>query len=64
MTAMTWDRHRGHAWSYDVVALGYNYRIDEIRAALGREQLKKLPANNGRETPDSTLPGYPPGTDP
>jgi dTDP-4-amino-4,6-dideoxygalactose transaminase len=46
MTAMTWDRHRGHAWSYDVVALGYNYRIDEIRAAIGREQLKKLPANN------------------
>jgi dTDP-4-amino-4,6-dideoxygalactose transaminase len=46
MTAMTWDRHRGHAWSYDVVSLGYNYRIDEIRAAIGREQLKKLPANN------------------
>ena len=32
----------------DVVALGYNYRIDEIRAAIGIEQLKKLPAGNAR----------------
>ena len=46
MTTLTWDRHRGHAWSYDVVAPGYNYRMDEIRAALGRVQLKKLEANN------------------
>lgn len=48
MTSMTWDRHKGHAWSYDVVELGYNYRIDEIRAALGRVQLGKLDANNAR----------------
>lgn len=48
MTSMTWDRHKGHAWSYDVVELGYNYRIDEIRAALGRVQLGKLDANNFR----------------
>lgn len=48
MTTLTWDRHKGHAFSYDVVELGYNYRIDEIRAALGREQLKKLPRNNAR----------------
>jgi dTDP-4-amino-4,6-dideoxygalactose transaminase len=46
MTSLTWDRHKGHAWSYDVVELGYNYRIDEIRAALGRAQLGKLPTNN------------------
>ena len=46
MTSLTWDRHKGHAWSYDVVELGYNYRIDEIRAALGSVQLKKLSANN------------------
>lgn len=46
MTSLTWDRHRGHAWSYDVVDLGYNYRIDEIRSALGRVQLEKLPRNN------------------
>ena len=48
MTTLTWDRHKGHAWSYDVVDLGYNYRIDEIRAALGKVQLKKLEANNER----------------
>jgi dTDP-4-amino-4,6-dideoxygalactose transaminase len=48
MTTLTWDRHKGHAWSYDVVELGYNYRIDEIRAALGLEQLKKLKRNNAR----------------
>jgi dTDP-4-amino-4,6-dideoxygalactose transaminase len=46
MTTLTWDRHKGHAWSYDVIDLGYNYRIDEIRSALGVAQLKKLPANN------------------
>lgn len=48
MTTLTWDRHRGHAFSYDVVAPGYNYRIDEIRAAIGRAQLAKLAANNAR----------------
>ncbi len=48
MTTLTWDRHQGHASTYDVVALGYNYRIDEIRSAIGREQLKKLPAGNAR----------------
>ena len=48
MTSMSWDRHRGHAWSYDVVELGYNYRMDEIRAALGRVQLSKLEKNNQR----------------
>ena len=48
MTTLTWDRHRGHAYSYDVVALGYNCRIDEIRSALGLVQLRKLPANNAR----------------
>ena len=46
MTSLTWDRHNGHAWSYDVVDLGYNYRIDEFRSALGRVQLKKLSKNN------------------
>ena len=46
MTSLTWDRHKGHAYSYDVVAQGYNYRIDEIRAALGLVQLNKLERNN------------------
>lgn len=42
MTTLTWDRHRGHASSYDVVEVGFNYRIDEIRAALGVTQLGRL----------------------
>jgi dTDP-4-amino-4,6-dideoxygalactose transaminase len=46
MTTLTWDRHRGHASSYDVVGLGFNYRIDELRAALGEVQLRRLPALN------------------
>lgn len=48
MTTLTWDRHKGHAFSYDVVALGNNYRIDEIRSALGLVQLHKLAQNNLR----------------
>jgi dTDP-4-amino-4,6-dideoxygalactose transaminase len=46
MTSLTWDRQQGHSFSYDVVALGYNYRIDEIRAAIGMVQLGKLAENN------------------
>ena len=48
MTSLSWDRHKGHASTYDVVDLGYNYRIDEMRSALGRVQLRKLPAWNDR----------------
>lgn len=48
MTSLSWDRHRGHASSYDVVANGYNYRMDDLRAALGRAQLRKLLRNNER----------------
>jgi len=46
MTTLTWDRHRGHANTYDVIHHGYNYRLDEIRAALGTIQLQKLGAGN------------------
>jgi dTDP-4-amino-4,6-dideoxygalactose transaminase len=42
MTSGTWDRHRGHAPGYDVVALGYNYRLDEPRAALLSARLTRL----------------------
>jgi dTDP-4-amino-4,6-dideoxygalactose transaminase len=48
MTSLTWDRHQGHAYTYDVVVLGYNYRIDEIRSALGLTQLVKLERDNSR----------------
>ena len=46
MTALSWDQARGHAFGYDVVALGYNYRLDEPRAALGRARLTRLDAEN------------------
>ena len=46
MTSLSWDRHQGHAYTYDVVDLGYNYRIDEIRSAMGLVQLKKIPSGN------------------
>ena len=46
MSTLTLDRHRGRAVSYDVLQPGLNYRIDEMRAALGVVQLKKLEAAN------------------
>ena len=46
MTTLTWDRHRGHAGGYDVLAQGFNYRLDEIRAAMGLVQLRRLPGEN------------------
>lgn len=48
MTTLTWDRHKGHASSYDVLRHGYNYRSNELHAALGRVQLAKLERNNIR----------------
>ncbi len=48
MTSLTWDRHLGHAYTYDVIALGYNYRIDEIHSALGLAQLGKLDRDNAQ----------------
>jgi dTDP-4-amino-4,6-dideoxygalactose transaminase len=46
MTALTWDRHRGHASGYDVVTHGFNYRLDELRAAIGLVQLAALEGEN------------------
>ena len=46
MSALTLDRHLGRAITYDVSQVGLNYRIDEIRAALGLVQLQKLEASN------------------
>ncbi len=48
MTSPTYDRFRGGADRYDVLATGYNYRLDEVRSAIGRVQLKKLPGANAR----------------
>jgi len=46
MTVASFDRIKGRASSYDVVEAGLNYRIDELRAALGLVQLAKLPQAN------------------
>lgn len=43
MTTMSYQRASGHATVYDIVELGYNFRMDDIRASIAIEQLKKLP---------------------
>lgn len=42
MTVMSYQRASGHATSYDIVDVGYNYRMDDIRASIGIVQLSKL----------------------
>jgi dTDP-4-amino-4,6-dideoxygalactose transaminase len=42
MTSGTWDRHSGRTDTYDVVALGYNYRLDEPRSALLLSRMGRL----------------------
>lgn len=48
MTSGTWSRHRGHADSYDVLDIGFNFRLDEPRAALGLSRLARLRADIDR----------------
>jgi dTDP-4-amino-4,6-dideoxygalactose transaminase len=45
MTSGTWDRHSKRTDSYDVVGLGFNYRIDEPRSALALSRLHRLEAD-------------------
>ena len=47
MTSVTWDRHRGHADTYDIVDIGFNFRLDEPRAAIALSQLDRLGARVG-----------------
>ena len=42
MTTMSYERAKGHATTYDIETLGYNYRLDDIRASLGVVQFNKL----------------------
>lgn len=39
---LSYDRAGGDNASYDIRELGYNYRMDDIRASIGLAQLKKL----------------------
>lgn len=42
MTSLTWDRYQGHRFSYDVTVPGFNYRMDDLRAAVLGVQLRSL----------------------
>lgn len=46
MTSGTRQRLASRSPDYDVTMLGFNYRMDELRAALGLVQLKRLPEWN------------------
>ena len=38
------EREKNKSWFYEMIDLGYNYRISDIQCALGISQLKKLSA--------------------
>jgi perosamine synthetase len=42
------QRHASGQWHYEMVALGFNYRLTDIACALGLSQLKRLEANLAR----------------
>lgn len=42
MTTMSYQRAKGHATTYDILDLGYNFRMDDIRASIGCVQMRKL----------------------
>lgn len=42
MTSLSYERSKGHNAGYDVHGIGYNYRLDDIRASIGLVQLSKL----------------------
>lgn len=48
MTRSSWERHHGRPGSYDIALPGFNYRLDELHAAIGRAQLGKLAGGNER----------------
>ena len=48
MTSSSHDRFRGRASTYEVAEMGYNYRIDDLRSAIGLVQLEKLEERNAR----------------
>lgn len=48
VTRSIWERHQASTESYDVAGLGFNYRIDDARAALARSRLRRLDDDNRR----------------
>jgi perosamine synthetase len=71
------ERQANGHWSYEMIALGYNYRLTDIGCALGISQLRKLEPNLDRrrdmarrytaafrEIPGVILPTVRPGVNP
>lgn len=50
MTTMSYERAKGHSTAYDVVELGYNYRMDDIHSSIGLEQLDKIETDLNKRT--------------
>jgi dTDP-4-amino-4,6-dideoxygalactose transaminase len=48
MTSGSWSRYTGRTDSYDAVGLGFNYRLDEPRAALLLSRLRRLESDVAR----------------
>ncbi len=48
ISSSTWERTRGKKlkWQYNVVSTGWKYQMNDIAAAIGLVQLKKLKTNN------------------
>jgi perosamine synthetase len=71
------QRHAAGQWHYEMVLLGFNYRLTDVACALGLSQLKKLEANLARRRqiaarytaafrnlPDVLIPGVRPNVNP
>jgi len=50
MNILPSEREDQGTWKYDVIDLGYNYRLDEIRASLGISQLKRVTTINKKRS--------------
>jgi dTDP-4-amino-4,6-dideoxygalactose transaminase len=48
MTSGTWDRHSKQTTTYDVAALGWNYKLDEPRSAMLLKRLGRLDGDIAR----------------
>jgi dTDP-4-amino-4,6-dideoxygalactose transaminase len=48
MATLSWDRRQGRAADYDIERLGFNYRLDDPRSALGLSRLARLDEENAK----------------
>ncbi len=55
MTVMSYHTASGHATSYDIIDLGYNYRMDDITASIGIIHLDKLRNDLEKKNPDQRM---------